>query len=545
MFTRFNIRWKFLLSSFSVLILSVMLITFYISFSFKRNMEIELTQYRETALENAKLTLKSYVEIAYSLLDMAYADLNKCGRVTAGEDPARLREAMGPALATIEHMRYDHGTGYFWINDIGKPIPTMIMHPTVPKLNNTVLDAAKFNCAPGNQNLFAAFVDATEKGDGGYVRYLWPKPTKEGLTSDQPKLSFVKRLPKLGWIIGTGVYIDDIDHKVAAKRATLEGQRRTLIITIWSLTALIALVAFWGLWFLGKRLSDPINSCADFADQLGGGNLEATLNITNNDEVGDLGAALSQMGGHLKEIILHIANTSTSLSDGASSQASSLEETSASLEEISAMVRQNAENAGQADSLVSTSRDKVNSVHATIGDLTRSMTDITVASQEIQKIISTIDQIAFQTNLLALNAAVEAARAGEAGAGFAVVAEEVRSLALRSAEAAKNTANLIGTTVDRIKNGNQITQEISHQFEEVSRDIANVSTLISEISQGSKEQALGADQVNSAIMEISRVTQDNACTSEELVNILKQFTFDRESAPPASHQPKPALLLNR
>ena len=527
MSARFSIRWKFLLSSFSVLLLSVLLITLFIAFSYRRNMEADLATFREHEMSDAKATLQNYVEVAYTVLDSAYAELSQAGTIKGGEDSASLREAMAPALGLLEKMRYDKGTGYFWVNDTGKPLPKMVMHPTAPKLNGTVMDAAKYNCAPGGKSLFAAFVEVTDMSDAGFVEYLWPKPTKDGLSSDQPKESYVKRHRQLGWIIGTGIYVDEIDQAVAAKRATLEDQLRKIILSIWSLTAVIALTAFAGLWVLAKRISEPINLCANFANELGQGNLEARLTVTNQDEIGVLGASLVGMGQNLKEILTSIARTSSTLTDGASSQAAALEQTSSSLEEISAMVQQNAQNASQADALVGTVRGKVTAVHAAIGDLNRSMTDITVASQEIQKIIGTIDQIAFQTNLLALNAAVEAARAGEAGAGFAVVAEEVRSLAQRSAEAAKNTADLIGSTVQRIETGSQITKSTSQQFDEVSRDIDRASTLISEISQGSREQALGADQVNTAILEINRVTQDNVATSEELVAILQHFTFDR------------------
>ncbi|MDD5759378.1 MAG: methyl-accepting chemotaxis protein [Desulfobulbaceae bacterium] len=525
---RFSIRWKVLLSSFSVLVLSVLLITTFISFTSKRNMEKELGAFREAELIQAKASLQAYVEIAYSVLDQAYAELSAAGKIPEKADSATLRQVMAPALATVEKMRYQDGTGYFWVNDVAQPFPMMIMHPIAPKLNNTVLDAAKYNCAPGNQNLFNAFVAVTEKSGSGVVEYLWPKPTKEGVSSNQPKASFVKRQKQLGWIIGTGVYVDDIEQAVADKRQMLEAQLKRIILSIWLLTGIIAILAFCGFWFLAKRLSDPILLCADFANELGQGNLDATLMVSNQDEIGDLSSSLSHMGDSLRQIMSSISTTSSTLTDGASSQASALEETSSSLEEISAMVRQNAENADQADSLVAMARGKVAEVHAAIGDLTRSMTDITVASHEIQKIIGTIDEIAFQTNLLALNAAVEAARAGEAGAGFAVVADEVRNLAQRSAEAAKNTAELIGSTVQRIETGSQITKSTGQQFAEVSHDINKASKLISEISQGSKEQAQGVSQVNIAILEISRVTQDNVATSEELVNILRQFRFGQE-----------------
>lgn len=212
------------------------------------------------------------------------------------------------------------------------------------------------------------------------------QPTKGGLSSNQPKISYVQRHKQLGWIIGSGVYVDDIDSKVAEKRAALEGQLSRIVYTIWGLTVTIAAVAFWGLWILAKRISDPINRCAAFASELGDGNLDASVQIANQDEIGDLGASLSQMGATLQAIMVRIASTSHSLSDGAGAQAAALEETSSSLSEIAAMVQQNADNSAHADSLVKTVRDNVTTVQDAIADLTRSMVEITSASREIQKI---------------------------------------------------------------------------------------------------------------------------------------------------------------
>ncbi len=161
-------------------------------------------------------------------------------------------------------------------------------------------------------------------------------------------------------------------------------------------------------------------------------------------------------------------------------------------------------------------------------ELTRSMTEITSASEETGKIIKTIDEIAFQTNLLALNAAVEAARAGEAGAGFAVVADEVRNLALRAAEAAKNTANLIEGTIKKIKNGSDIVGKSNEAFEKVAGGSKKVGELVGEIAAASQEQAQGIEQINKAIAEMDRAVQQNAASAEESASASEEMNAHAE-----------------
>jgi methyl-accepting chemotaxis protein len=182
---------------------------------------------------------------------------------------------------------------------------------------------------------------------------------------------------------------------------------------------------------------------------------------------------------------------------------------------MSSMTKQNAEHAGQANSLMVETGHIVAKANQSMGRLTTSMVEITKASEETSKIIKTIDEIAFQTNLLALNAAVEAARAGEAGAGFAVVAEEVRNLAMRAADAAKNTANLIEGTVKKIKDGSDLVGETHADFMQVAASTGKMGDLIGEISAATTEQAQGIDQVNRAVSEMDRIVQQNAANAEE------------------------------
>ncbi|MDG4475864.1 methyl-accepting chemotaxis protein [Thiovibrio frasassiensis] len=218
-----------------------------------------------------------------------------------------------------------------------------------------------------------------------------------------------------------------------------------------------------------------------------------------------------------------IADSSQMLADGTSQQAAAIEETSASMEEMASMTKQNADNASQADRHMKDAHKVVAEAGAAMEELTRSMAEISKASQDTQKIIKTIDEIAFQTNLLALNAAVEAARAGEAGAGFAVVADEVRNLAMRAAEAAKNTATLIEGTVEKIGAGAQLVERTSTAFSQVSGSTEKVGALISEISEASKEQAGGIAQINKAIFEMDQVVQRIAASAEESASAAEEL----------------------
>ena len=216
------------------------------------------------------------------------------------------------------------------------------------------------------------------------------------------------------------------------------------------------------------------------------------------------------------------------LAEGTSEQAASIEETSSSLEELSSMTRQNADNAAQANGLidetVATSGQAISSMKA----LTSSMGEISRSSVQTQKIIKTIDEIAFQTNLLALNAAVEAARAGEAGAGFAVVADEVRNLAMRAAEAAKNTTDLIEASVADIHKGEELVGRADADLVRMSRSTEKIDHLVKEIAAASQEQALGIDQISQAVSEMDKVVQRNASGAEESAAAAQEMNAQAE-----------------
>jgi methyl-accepting chemotaxis protein len=224
-----------------------------------------------------------------------------------------------------------------------------------------------------------------------------------------------------------------------------------------------------------------------------------------------------------------LAKASQDLADGASYQAASLQETSSSLEEISSMAKQNAQHAGEAKTMMAEVKEIVGKVNKNMGDMAVAIEKINSSSHETDKIVKTIDEIAFQTNLLALNAAVEAARAGEAGAGFAVVADEVRNLALRAADAAKNTAKRIGDTIKAVKEGNDITLATQASFKENMEISSKVSALVEEIAEASGEQTQGIEQVNNAVAEMDKLTQQNASGAEESASVAQEMNSQAEN----------------
>ena len=270
-----------------------------------------------------------------------------------------------------------------------------------------------------------------------------------------------------------------------------------IVITIISIVAIIAIA-----WLITRSITKPINTITHGMDE--GANQVAS--------------AAGQ-----------VSSASQSLAEGSSEQAASIEETSSSMEEMSSMTKKNAENAGHANNLMQEANQVVGTANESMEKLTTSMKDISKASEETQKIIKTIDEIAFQTNLLALNAAVEAARAGEAGAGFAVVADEVRNLAMRAADAATNTSELIEGTMKKVSDGSELVASTNEAFSKVAESAGKVGELVAEISEASNEQSSGIEQVNTAINEMDKVVQQNAANAEESASASEEMSAQAET----------------
>jgi methyl-accepting chemotaxis protein len=317
-----------------------------------------------------------------------------------------------------------------------------------------------------------------------------------------------------------------------------------------------------GIWLISRAIAAPVMRAATMLGEIadGNGDLSRRMPVESADEVGALADAFNRFISSLNGTILQvrssaqqistatgeIATGNLDLSNRTEAQASNLEETAAAMEELTTTVRQNADNAAQANALVATTADAARKGGAVVAQVVDMMGAITDSSRRISDIIGVIDGIAFQTNILALNAAVEAARAGEQGRGFAVVASEVRNLAQRSATAAKEIKGLILASVDQVDAGSRLADGAGRAMGEIVQSVQQVADLVAQIATASDEQSEGIGQVNGAIGEMDDATQQNAALVEEAAAAAESLrlqaaaleqvvgTFKLEAAAPAA-----------
>ncbi len=487
--------------------------------------------------EEKRFAINQPVEVACDVVESFYQKYSN-EILTETEAKAQAKEA-------LRGLRFD-GDNYFWVNDL---YPKMIMHPFKPELEGNSLKDDK---DPTGKYLFVEMAEIAKREGKGFVNYMWPKP---GSIEPEPKISAVKLFNEWGWVIGSGIYVDDVEAEISS----LTNKIFIFVLIVIGLAVAIGFA-------ISKQISRSLRDIDAAAQKVAAGNTEVEISYTSKDEVGRLAQSfrnlvikqkekvvmaekiasgnlttkleannndklafalnnmtmkLGQIVGNVKSAALNVlagskelSSTSEQMSQGASEQAAAAEEASSSMEQMAANIKQNASNAKETEKIALQAAEDAKGGGEAVSKTV-------IAMKEIANKINIIEEIARQTNLLALNAAIEAARAGEQGKGFAVVASEVRKLAERSQTAAGEISELSESSVE-------IAEKAGEMLSRIVPGIQRTSELVQEITAASNEQNSGSDQINNAIQQLNQVIQQNAAGAEEAASTSEELSGQAE-----------------
>ncbi|WP_415883932.1 methyl-accepting chemotaxis protein [Neptuniibacter sp. QD34_54] len=480
----------------------------------------DLWEYRADLLQERKLQSNHAVSMAYSIIDhfqqqQAAGVLNQT-------------TAQTQALSALQAMRYDNDN-YVWINDLDA---RMIMHPIKPELDGK--DMSSFKDGQG-KSLFTNIANTARQNNEGYEDYLWPRPGKSIAVE---KISYFKLFEPWGWVIGTGVYVDDLDASFYSRLTE-------------ALVFLAVVIPFvvWLSSIISRSITQPLSHMTKVMENVAKGKLMARIDIKNQDELGDVSKAINHTLDIQQQLIQKLTNSSHHILSSAEQMASTTEQTSAgvkqqhgetqllatAMQEMSATAQDVANNAQQTaeitvqaestarlgDEIVRTTISAINDLAAQVQSQADVITKLEQDTLQVESILSVIRDISDQTNLLALNAAIEAARAGEQGRGFAVVADEVRVLAKRTSE----STDQIQSLNDRLKNACQgAVSMMSNSHSEAQNCIDRAASAGEHLN----DIVLNVQQIMEMNSAVAEVVQQQSQVAEEMSNNLNNISLIAE-----------------
>lgn len=549
-----NLKLRYKISGLVVIIIAafILVVSVYI-----------LPAIRNTIMQEARDKLKEYVDMPVGVITQYYNQY-KDGKLTE-------EQAKAQAMEAVKIMRYDNGVGYFWINDDTSPVPHMIMHAAQPKLDGTLLDNPKYNVANGTkENLFSVFVRITGQQGSGYVQYQWPKPGAGNSTTDQPKLSYVSKFQAWGWIVGTGIYIDDL-------QAIIHGIELKVLIS----TLLVSAAAFILVMLIIIPLNRTLRNIISSVERYRNFDFRQELQQQSGDELGEISNAFNQVNHGIREMIGKITEESLLIRESFDHIGQDLNvltdlNTSAehSVKEISGIMQHNQTNSDHAVAIVGEAKDAIEviaeraengsemaeNINARAVSMKSEaetsrmnareiytaardkLTQAIESAGEVDKInllLETILEITEQTNLLSLNASIEAARAGEAGKGFSVVAQEIKKLAEQSSSMVESiqavTVNVGAIVSNLVKDSQSVLdfidskvlsdyekfETVSHQYNE---DSISFSQIMADLSTASDKLFASVEHIHQLSVDVADSARMGASGMGGITGMIGQIT---------------------